>query len=81
MLWAFELAVAMPAQSPTMTHGDILSWEKTEGELCHEGDVLLRVKTDKADIDVESPEEAYLAKILIPAGTDGVPLGKVSLVT
>lgn len=60
-----------------MTHGDILSWEKSEGEMCHEGDVLLRVKTDKADIDVESPEEAYLAKILVPAGTDNVPLGKV----
>ena len=67
----------MPAQSPTMTHGDILDWEKKEGDFCHEGDVLLRMKTDKADIDVECPEEAFLAKILIPAGTDNVPLGQV----
>ena len=62
----------MPAQSPTMTHGDILSWEKKEGEMCHEGDVLLRVKTDKADIDVECPEDAFLAKIVVPAGTEKV---------
>ena len=71
------LSVVMPAQSPTMTHGDVLEWEKNEGDFCHEGDVLLRMKTDKADIDVECPEEAFLAKILVPAGTDNVALGEV----
>lgn len=41
------------------------------------GDLLCEIETDKATMGFETPEEGYLAKIIIPAGTKGVPVGKL----
>lgn len=41
------------------------------------GDLLCEIETDKATMGFETPEEGYLAKILLPAGTKGVPVGKL----
>lgn len=69
--------VPLPALSPTMERGTIVSWEKKEGDKLNEGDLLAEIETDKATMGFETPEEGYLAKILIPAGTKDVPIGKV----
>ena len=62
-----------------MFPGTIASWEMEEGAAVSEGDVLAQVETDKATMDMETPREGYLAKILVPAGTKDIPLGSVSL--
>lgn len=67
--------VTLPALSPTMELGTIVSWEKKEGDKLNEGDLLAEIETDKATMGFETPEEGYLAKILIPAGTKDVPIG------
>ncbi|GFR28135.1 dihydrolipoyllysine-residue acetyltransferase component of pyruvate dehydrogenase complex, mitochondrial [Trichonephila clavata] len=69
--------VPLPALSPTMEMGTIVSWEKKEGDKLNEGDLLAEIETDKATMGFETPEEGYLAKILVPAGTKDVPLGKL----
>ncbi|CAG9773862.1 unnamed protein product [Ceutorhynchus assimilis] len=69
--------VALPALSPTMEMGTIVSWEKKEGDKLNEGDLLAEIETDKATMGFETPEEGYLAKILIAAGTKDVPIGKL----
>ncbi|OWR51854.1 dihydrolipoyllysine-residue acetyltransferase component of pyruvate dehydrogenase complex, mitochondrial isoform X2 [Danaus plexippus] len=69
--------VNLPALSPTMENGSIVSWEKKEGDKLSEGDLLCEIETDKATMGFETPEEGYLAKILLPAGTKGVPVGKL----
>lgn len=69
--------VPLPALSPTMEMGTIISWEKKEGDKLNEGDLLAEIETDKATMGFETPEEGYLAKILIPAGSKDVPLGKL----
>ncbi|XP_054722875.1 dihydrolipoyllysine-residue acetyltransferase component of pyruvate dehydrogenase complex, mitochondrial-like [Uloborus diversus] len=69
--------VPLPALSPTMEMGTIVSWEKKEGDKLNEGDLLAEIETDKATMGFETPEEGYLAKILVPAGTRDVPLGKL----
>nr|CAI5822282.1 unnamed protein product [Callosobruchus analis] len=69
--------VSLPALSPTMESGTIISWEKKEGDKLNEGDLLAEIETDKATMGFETPEEGYLAKILIPAGTKDVPIGKL----
>ncbi|XP_057666622.1 dihydrolipoyllysine-residue acetyltransferase component of pyruvate dehydrogenase complex, mitochondrial isoform X1 [Diorhabda carinulata] len=69
--------VTLPALSPTMELGTIISWEKKEGDKLNEGDLLAEIETDKATMGFETPEEGYLAKILIPAGTKDVPIGKL----
>ncbi|XP_023236516.1 dihydrolipoyllysine-residue acetyltransferase component of pyruvate dehydrogenase complex, mitochondrial-like [Centruroides sculpturatus] len=69
--------VSLPALSPTMEMGTIVSWEKKEGDKLNEGDLLAEIETDKATMGFETPEEGYLAKILVSAGTKDVPLGKL----
>lgn len=69
--------VPLPALSPTMEHGNIVSWQKKEGDQLAEGDLLCEIETDKATMGFETPEEGYLAKILISEGTKDVPVGKL----
>ena len=60
-----------------MEMGTIVSWEKQEGDELSEGDLLAQIETDKATMDFETPEEGFLAKILIPAGSKDIPIGKL----
>uniref|UniRef100_A0A1B0AZA2 dihydrolipoyllysine-residue acetyltransferase n=1 Tax=Glossina palpalis gambiensis TaxID=67801 RepID=A0A1B0AZA2_9MUSC len=72
-----HIKVPLPALSPTMETGSIVSWEKKEGDKVNEGDLLAEIETDKATMGFETPEEGYLAKIIVPAGTKDVPIGKL----
>ncbi|XP_005182694.1 dihydrolipoyllysine-residue acetyltransferase component of pyruvate dehydrogenase complex, mitochondrial isoform X3 [Musca domestica] len=72
-----HIKVSLPALSPTMEQGTIVSWEKKEGDKLNEGDLLAEIETDKATMGFETPEEGYLAKIIIPAGTKDVAIGKL----
>lgn len=72
-----HIRVLLPALSPTMEQGTIISWEKKEGDKLNEGDLLAEIETDKATMGFETPEEGYLAKILIAGGTKDVPIGKL----
>jgi pyruvate dehydrogenase E2 component (dihydrolipoamide acetyltransferase) len=60
-----------------MELGTIVSWEKKEGDKLNEGDLLAEIETDKATMGFETPEEGYLAKILFPAGSKDIPVGKL----
>ena len=71
------MKVALPALSPTMELGTIVSWEKKEGDQVSEGDLLCEIETDKATMGFETPEEGYLAKIVIDAGAKDIPIGKL----
>jgi pyruvate dehydrogenase E2 component (dihydrolipoamide acetyltransferase) len=53
----------------------LLSWEKKEGAQLSEGDLLCEIETDKATMGFETPEEGYLAKIMLTAGTKDIPIG------
>ncbi|GJQ14609.1 hypothetical protein GpartN1_g6400.t1 [Galdieria partita] len=72
-----HIVIKMPALSPTMKTGNILEWKRKVGEAIAPGDVLADIETDKATMEFESQEEGYLAKILVPSGTQDVPVGKV----
>src|SRR5271167_4137093 len=65
----------MPALSPTMTEGNIVSWRVKEGDPFSAGDVLLEIETDKALMDVEAQDNGILAKIIQPDGAKGVQVG------
>lgn len=45
----------------------------------NEGDKLAEIETDKAIMDFETPEEGYLAKIIVVAGQKDVQVGKVCI--
>lgn len=69
--------ITLPALSPTMETGTLRSWSKQEGEKIVEGDILAEIETDKATLGFEAGDEGYLAKIIIPAGSKDVPVGKL----
>ncbi|MEL7352464.1 MAG: dihydrolipoamide acetyltransferase family protein [Cyanobacteria bacterium P01_A01_bin.116] len=60
--------VFMPALSSTMTEGKIVSWAKSAGDKVEKGETVVVVESDKADMDVESFYEGYLAVIVTDAG-------------
>jgi len=66
--------ILMPALSPTMTEGRLAKWLKKEGDDVKAGDIIAEIETDKATMEVEAVDEGKLQKILVPAGTDGVPV-------
>ncbi|XP_065574094.1 pyruvate dehydrogenase protein X component, mitochondrial-like isoform X1 [Artemia franciscana] len=69
------IEIKMPALSPTMTEGTIISWSKSEGDEVAAGDVLCEIQTDKAVLPLEVDEEGILAKILAPANSTDVKIG------
>jgi len=74
--------VLMPALSPTMTEGKIARWLKSEGEAVRAGDVLAEIETDKATMEVEAIDEGVLARIVIPEGTEHVPVNtRIALIS
>jgi len=68
-------AIAMPKFGQTMTEGTIVSWERQVGEHIGKGEVLLKIESDKATLDVESEQAGYLLRIVARAG-EAVPCGQ-----
>ncbi|WP_017304259.1 dihydrolipoamide acetyltransferase family protein [Spirulina subsalsa] len=66
--------IFMPALSSTMTEGKIVSWVKSPGDKVEKGETVVVVESDKADMDVESFYEGYLAVVLVDAGQEA-PVG------
>jgi len=64
--------ILMPALSPTMEEGKLAKWLVAEGQQVKAGDVIAEIETDKATMEVEAVDEGKVAKLLIPAGTEGV---------
>ncbi len=71
--------ITMPALSPTMTAGNIGTWQKKVGDTLGPGDVLVEIETDKAQMDFEFQEEGVLAKILKESGEKDVAVGNVRI--
>jgi pyruvate dehydrogenase E2 component (dihydrolipoamide acetyltransferase) len=69
--------ILMPALSPTMEKGNLAKWLKKEGDTVKSGDVIAEIETDKATMEVEAVDEGTLAKILVPEGTQDVPVNNI----
>lgn len=69
--------MGLPALSPTMEVGTIVSWKFEEGQAFQAGDVICEVETDKATVDFEMTDDGVLAKILVGTGNEvavGTPI-------
>jgi len=58
-----------------MTEGKIVEWLKQPGDKVARGESVLVVESDKADMDVESFQDGFLAAVLMPAGSTA-PVGE-----
>jgi len=71
------IPILMPALSPTMEHGRLAKWLVKEGDTVSPGDVIAEIDTDKATMEVEATDEGTVARIVVPEGTDNVPVKAV----
>jgi len=69
--------ITMPALSPTMEEGNLAKWLVKEGDAVKAGDVIAEIETDKATMEVEAVDEGTVARIVVPAGTEGVKVNAV----
>ncbi|MEP9374224.1 pyruvate dehydrogenase complex dihydrolipoamide acetyltransferase [Mesorhizobium sp. KR1-2] len=69
--------ITMPALSPTMEEGNLAKWLVKEGDKVAPGDVIAEIETDKATMEVEAVDEGTVAKLVVPAGTEGVKVNAV----
>jgi pyruvate dehydrogenase E2 component (dihydrolipoyllysine-residue acetyltransferase) len=69
--------ILMPALSPTMEKGNLAKWLKKEGDKVKSGDVIAEIETDKATMEVEAVDEGTIARIIVPEGTQDVPVNDV----
>jgi pyruvate dehydrogenase E2 component (dihydrolipoyllysine-residue acetyltransferase) len=71
------VSILMPALSPTMEKGNLAKWLKKEGDKIKPGDVIAEIETDKATMEYEAIDEGTLAKIVVPEGTQDVPVNQL----
>src|SRR5215212_1269867 len=69
--------ILMPALSPTMDKGNLAKWHKREGDKVKAGDVIAEIETDKATMEYEAIDDGVLAKIVVPEGTQDVPVNQL----
>ena len=57
-------SVVMPKLGTTMQEGTIVEWHKAEGDYVEQGEILLTIESNKAEVEVESVATGYLVKII-----------------
>ena len=70
-----SLVVAMPAVSPTMTHGSLVTQLKQPGDAVAVGDVIAEIESDKAIVELESDVNGVIERWLVAQGTEEIPVG------
>jgi pyruvate dehydrogenase E2 component (dihydrolipoamide acetyltransferase) len=68
------IEIKMPAITPDFDAGNISSWDKAVGDKVVKGDTLVAIETEKAIVEVEAESNGTLGQILIPTGTEDVPV-------
>jgi pyruvate dehydrogenase E2 component (dihydrolipoamide acetyltransferase) len=66
--------IKMPKLSDTMEEGVILKWLRKEGDKIKQGEILVEIQSDKADMELEAYDSGILRKIFVPEGGK-VPIG------
>ena len=59
------MKILLPALSPTMETGNLVKWLVKEGQTVNSGDIIAEIETDKATMELESPEDGIIEKIVI----------------
>ncbi len=59
----------LPEIAESVVEGEILRWLKKEGEFVKKNEPIVEVMTEKVTVEIPSPYEGVLAKILAPEGS------------
>ena len=64
--------INMPRLSDTMEEGTVAKWYKKVGDEVNEGDILAEIETDKATMELESPDDGKIEKIFVKEGSENI---------
>lgn len=70
-----EIPLVMPKMSMTMEEGTLVVWHKSAGDQIRAGDVICEVATDKVDMEVESPADGTVTR-LVAEPQQVIPVGE-----
>ena len=65
----------MPRLGQTMEEGSVVEWLKEEGDAIEEGEVIVTIQSDKANLEVEAEQDGVLVKILVTEDDGDVEVG------
>ena len=66
------MKILLPALSPTMETGNLVKWLVKEGDEVLSGDILAEIETDKATMELESPDDGKIEKIYVKEGSENI---------
>ena len=61
--------IILPAMSDQMTEAELLTWKVNVGDEVKKGDVIAEIATDKVDMDLDSPFDGKIVKLLAEEGS------------
>jgi len=63
------ISIVVPQLGESVAEGTVARWLKAEGERVRKEEPLVEIQTDKINVEIPSPGEGTLARIVIPEGT------------
>jgi len=60
--------IILPAMSDQMTEAELLTWKVNVGDEVKKGDVIAEIATDKVDMDLDSPFDGKITKLIAEEG-------------
>ena len=61
--------IILPAMSDQMTEAELLTWKVNVGDEVKKGDVIAEIATDKVDMDLDSPFDGRIVKLVAEEGS------------
>ena len=74
--------IILPAMSDQMTEAELLTWKVNVGDEVKKGDVIAEIATDKVDMDLDSPFDGKITKLIAEEGSMvnvGEPLAEIEV--
>lgn len=69
-----QIEVVMPKCGLTMVEGKVVRWVRNEGDVVAEGDPLVEIETEKANMEVPAPSAGVIVHLVADVGTV-IPVG------
>lgn len=64
-----RVEVKVPVLPESVSDGELIVWNKSEGDAVQRDEVLAELETDKVVLEIPAPQDGVLEQILIKAGT------------
>src|SRR5210317_1083594 len=74
--------IILPGMSDQMTEAELLTWKVNVGDEVKKGDVIAEIATDKVDMDLDSPFDGKITKLIAEEGSMvnvGEPLAEIEV--